>query len=563
MSRCMFAGLLCLYLWNATVGVGNRCHAQACSGLTVTLEITPDSPQTGATYVVEAFVTNAGPDCLIRWAQIDLPCTLPGKPGSLGEIRAQPAAECMVNADCPTGAVCNTAATPNVCNSLSIGNTSAPSSGGHAWIFAAVAPNGPPGCGGCTGGAKLIAQAACRLGGSPGAGEPPYILPGVGNADRPSGKSYIGTFRYEAGICAGGTINIPYEVLNMPCQPTDLSRLVADDNSCINAVFVAGAITIQSGSCCDDANMCLCDGVSQACCTNVAAVGRPAECMAADNWNSGRTCAGPVPCACTSDAQCDDGQFCNGLETCNLATGQCQEGPPPVCGGTTNCRNGVCDPVAGECIVINKTDGTACPGKFPILNPTCDLPDTCMGGICKNNFAPADTACNKDPNPGDPDCNAPDTCDGQGNCNFNRRPDGSPCPGDGNQCTLDTCQGGKCTHIVLPDGTRCLDDGIPGTEDICQGGICTHGQITIECLPNDGRMRNGCGGNDVDLVYENDDGTGDADVNGGGVIDRLIRSVVVKKGGAVIKTIEIWCVDRAFFAVRVVKAGRGDRQWLV
>ncbi|MDX1739973.1 MAG: DUF5060 domain-containing protein [Rhodothermales bacterium] len=40
---------------------------------------------------------------------------------------------------------------------------------------------------------------------------------------------------------------------------------------------------------------------------------------------------------CLADADCDDGDFCNGVETCDVGTGVCQEGTPPpnVLSGTT------------------------------------------------------------------------------------------------------------------------------------------------------------------------------------------------------------------------------------
>ena len=55
--------------------------------------------------------------------------------------------------------------------------------------------------------------------------------------------------------------------------------------------------------------------------------------------NQGETridCGGPCPvCACTSDAQCSDGLFCTGTETCD-DFGMCSFGPAP-CAGATWC----------------------------------------------------------------------------------------------------------------------------------------------------------------------------------------------------------------------------------
>ena len=52
------------------------------------------------------------------------------------------------------------------------------------------------------------------------------------------------------------------------------------------------------------------------------------------------------------DAGCDDGNPCNGLETCDPATGKCQGSPPPVCPAAPS----ECDQAGGN--------GTATPGKL-------------------------------------------------------------------------------------------------------------------------------------------------------------------------------------------------------
>ncbi|MEK7102669.1 MAG: hypothetical protein AAB912_03510, partial [Patescibacteria group bacterium] len=44
-------------------------------------------------------------------------------------------------------------------------------------------------------------------------------------------------------------------------------------------------------------------------------------------------------CACVSDAECNDGNFCNGTETCNCA---CQPGTPPNCADQIDCTEDLC-----------------------------------------------------------------------------------------------------------------------------------------------------------------------------------------------------------------------------
>ncbi len=89
---------------------------------------------------------------------------------------------------------------------------------------------------------------------------------------------------------------------------------------------------------------------------------------------------------CTSDAQCSDGLFCNGAETCNLSTGQCQAGTPPNCDDGVSCTVDSCNESTDTC--DNVPDDGACDnGLFCDGSETCnatlgcqDGPDPCSGG---------------------------------------------------------------------------------------------------------------------------------------------------------------------------------------
>lgn len=66
---------------------------------------------------------------------------------------------------------------------------------------------------------------------------------------------------------------------------------------------------------------------------------------------------------CFSNADCDDGNLCNGSETCTLATGQCQQGTPVVCSPLDQCHDaGVCNPASGICSspkpMVSKNEAT-------------------------------------------------------------------------------------------------------------------------------------------------------------------------------------------------------------
>ena len=105
----------------------------------------------------------------------------------------------------------------------------------------------------------------------------------------------------------------------------------------------------------------------------------------------------PDCATCAVTADCDDGLFCNGAETCDTVIGQCITSATPTCTlGTVDpqCNVATCDQLFG-CVAIPVTDGTACD-----LGTTCSVPEACSSGTC---IAPsgaqdsdADGICNAD-----------------------------------------------------------------------------------------------------------------------------------------------------------------------
>jgi hypothetical protein len=87
--------------------------------------------------------------------------------------------------------------------------------------------------------------------------------------------------------------------------------------------------------------------------------------------------AAPVH-ACVSDAECDDGLACNGMETCD-SNNTCQPGTPPTCtlgGADPQCNDAACVEPTG-CVVTPRIDGFGCED-----NDVCTTHDICMGGVC-------------------------------------------------------------------------------------------------------------------------------------------------------------------------------------
>src|SRR5205085_3745641 len=80
---------------------------------------------------------------------------------------------------------------------------------------------------------------------------------------------------------------------------------------------------------------------------------------------------------CTSGIPlvCDDGDVCNGLETCDSLTG-CQPGTPLDCDDAIGCTADTCDPLGG-CGNTPEPDGAACDD-----GNLCTIIDKCVGGTC-------------------------------------------------------------------------------------------------------------------------------------------------------------------------------------
>lgn len=111
-------------------------------------------------------------------------------------------------------------------------------------------------------------------------------------------------------------------------------------------------------------------GARQRCDAVMGCVAAP--CRGDADCSDGNACNGAERCvagACVAGTalRCDDGQFCNGVETCNPATG-CVAGVAPTCTSVDPCNAGRCDPTAlggaGAC-TFSRIAGC------PLANDTC------------------------------------------------------------------------------------------------------------------------------------------------------------------------------------------------
>ncbi len=187
---------------------------------------------------------------------------------------------------------------------------------------------------------------------------------------------------------------------------------------------------------------------------------------------------------CLADSDCDDGLFCNGLETCNVATGSCIAGSPPCIGISDRC-NEATDRCVQCTLDEHCDDGLFCNGQ-----ERCDP----SSGVCSPGSPPCtDSPCNEATDRcvqclSASDCGAPPspcsqwTCTAEGNCLPQPVADGTPCD-DGNRCTApDRCRGGACIGSPLHCPLGCYQNsgctGQPCEQDsdcadYCDRAWCT------------------------------------------------------------------------------------------
>lgn len=152
---------------------------------------------------------------------------------------------------------------------------------------------------------------------------------------------------------------------------------------------------------------------------------------------------------CTVNGDCDDLQFCNGVETC--VAGACVAGTAPNCADAVACTSDSCNEGTDSCDHI--PNNAACSnGLFCDGNETCNATLGCLSGTAPNcNDSIACTAdscnegtdsCNNTPNNALCDdglfCNGAEQCTGGVGCTAGS----DPCGGAGCDEGTDTCLGG-------------------------------------------------------------------------------------------------------------------------
>jgi cysteine-rich repeat protein len=147
---------------------------------------------------------------------------------------------------------------------------------------------------------------------------------------------------------------------------------------------------------------------------------------------------------CSHNSDCDDGQVCNGEETCNTSdplSHPCVSGsnaePGTPCDDTLFCDGtDQCDG-SGGCSIHS---GNPCAGGAECNSACNEISDNC--------YDAADTPCGSAL---DDECTDPDSCDGSGTCQPNHAASSTSCM-DTRYCTIsDVCDGnGTCAGTPTP-----------------------------------------------------------------------------------------------------------------
>lgn len=190
--------------------------------------------------------------------------------------------------------------------------------------------------------------------------------------------------------------------------------------------------------------------------------------------------------SCTSDAMCDDGNACNGVETCD---GACVPGEALAVDDQNACTTDACNALTG---VVSHTDVAAAQNVASCIQAQCDAKtgkvtlvelyddkNKCTDDSCDPSTGPIHTDINyKDRDPCTVDTCDPEAgpkhivADGCTGCS-----DTYPCD-DGNPCTADSCQpDGTCKFDALGSDTSCGDGNACNGDETCDPGL------TGNCLP--------------------------------------------------------------------------------
>jgi hypothetical protein len=225
----------------------------------------------------------------------------------------------------------------------------------------------------------------------------------------------------------------------------------------------------EQGLSCDDGLFCTDDDACQdgACVGSGSPCNREQRCVESDD-----EC---VTEGCDEDADCEDDRYCNGDETCDTGSGECRDASRRLSDGVS-CTDDTCN--EGDDQVEHRAEDANCDdGRFCNGEETCDASEGCRPGAA----ACPDQVCNEATDEcqacaHSADCNDGLFCNGIETCNIDAGlcvPGTPPATSDGIPCTVDLCNEFTNSIDHAPSNVVC-DDGL-----YCNGAETCH--VTLGC----------------------------------------------------------------------------------
>jgi hypothetical protein len=293
-----------------------------------------------------------------------------------------------------------------------------------------------------------------------------------GNDDDCDGRTDEG---YTSACASGGITSC----VNGTIQVTSCD----DGNACTADDCTQGEGCTHTAVSCDDGNPCTADSCDPA--LGCASIPNPGASCSDDNvCTLGETCNASGLCAdgvavnpddgnpCTDDLcdpvtgvqhvvalgrPCDDGNLCNGIETCDASAG-CSLGTPIPTSDGIACTIDVCDPQTG--LVAHAPDDAACDDDNRCTSDRCNATAGCQ-------HADTTAACDDGLF-----CNGVESCNPATGCAAGT----PPAVSDGVACTIDSCDEANHTIAHQPSDAACNDhDPCNGTETCDPSLGCMHG----------------------------------------------------------------------------------------
>ncbi|MDQ3365420.1 MAG: DUF4215 domain-containing protein [Myxococcota bacterium] len=270
------------------------------------------------------------------------------------------------------------------------------------------------------------------------------------------------------GGCGGGAADPPEtcdaaECPTMPCQVA----------SCNAEACVYTSDPARDGTSCGAASVCRSGAcVPTSCGDGVVEVGEQCDWGVGNGPGVGCELSCAYSCTTAPDS-CDDGDACNGVETCGSVpsgTGEgqrCAPGTPPADGATCG---------TGKICVDEACTASSCGDGLVTAPEECDDANQASGDGCEADCTFSCVATDATRN-----CTPADTCAGQGTCNPTTHTctpgtplaDTTAC-GVGGFCATGVCTQPMCGNAVVEPGESCDDGAQNGTAASGCKATCTY-----------------------------------------------------------------------------------------